>query len=141
MNHEMIQNWNQVVKPEDSIIHCGDFALGKKDQSADILAQLNGYKILILGNHDKNAKQMKEIGFNEVYQEYCTNIGPKSKRILFCHRPPDNIFKQKHLGVQLFLHGHTHSYNIKTENNVLNISAEALNFIPIDLEYLVNCYA
>lgn len=144
MNHQMIQNWNNTVSNQDTIIHGGDFALNKKERGKEILDQLNGYKILVIGNHDRSAKQMKEMGFHEVYQEYKTEVKiPQNKirRVCFVHRPPNPAFIQKHLGIHFFIHGHTHLSNIQTSVNVLNISAEALNYIPIDLEYLVSYYS
>lgn len=49
-NDWIIMNWNSVVSNDDLIIHLGDIAW-KGFQ--DIIMELNGTKILILGNHDK----------------------------------------------------------------------------------------
>ena len=68
MNEVMIKNWNSVVKPEDTIYHLGDFALTSAKRCEYFINRLNGYKILILGNHDKSVDRMKELGFPEVYK-------------------------------------------------------------------------
>ena len=49
----MVENWNKLVKPTDKIYHLGDvhFRCGNKDE---ILSRLNGDKVLIRGNHDKD---------------------------------------------------------------------------------------
>lgn len=52
MNEALIQNWNQVVKPEDIVYHLGDFAMGDRKQIPTILSRLNGHIILVRGNHD-----------------------------------------------------------------------------------------
>lgn len=52
MDDVLIKNWNAVVTNQDTIIHLGDFSLGKKERCVEILQKLNGKKILIKGNHD-----------------------------------------------------------------------------------------
>lgn len=47
----MIKRWNEVVKPDDLIIHMGDVAMHTKPMER-IIPKLNGHKILIIGNHD-----------------------------------------------------------------------------------------
>lgn len=70
MNRVMIERWNAVVGPEDTVYHLGDFALGKASEWPAILRQLNGAKkILIHGNHDRSPRHMLEGGFNEVHEK------------------------------------------------------------------------
>lgn len=58
MNETLINNWNNIVQPEDTVFHLGDFAIGGSQVWNTVLQQLNGHKILILGNHDmKNLRQ------------------------------------------------------------------------------------
>lgn len=46
MNNTLIQNWNSIVKPEDTVYHLGDFG--------DIVYReyLNGRIILLIGNYE-----------------------------------------------------------------------------------------
>jgi calcineurin-like phosphoesterase family protein len=67
MDETMVRRWNEVVKPEDVVWHLGDFALASFDHARNILGRLNGRKHLILGNHDRSAGRMSEMGFDEVY--------------------------------------------------------------------------
>lgn len=53
MNEALIERWNNVVQPEDTVYHLGDVALGKIAESLPLISRLNGYKILVLGNHDR----------------------------------------------------------------------------------------
>ena len=70
MNHALIENWNSVVGPEDIIFCLGDFVLGNKEDIIEIGQQLNGNKILILGNHDRGTRTAyREAGFNTIYGE------------------------------------------------------------------------
>ena len=68
MNYTLIRNWNQLVKPDDIIYHLGDFAFYSKIDAKKLLSKLNGFKILILGNHDKSIEFMKNLGFDEVHK-------------------------------------------------------------------------
>jgi calcineurin-like phosphoesterase family protein len=73
MDEAMVRRWNSVVGKEDAVIHLGDFALAGVGRIEELLNGLNGYKILVLGNHDRSAKRMGELGFDEVYKEYEIN--------------------------------------------------------------------
>lgn len=49
----IIDNWNSVVRPEDTVWHHGDVGMGRIERFANQLKELNGTKHLITGNHDK----------------------------------------------------------------------------------------
>jgi calcineurin-like phosphoesterase family protein len=71
MNEAMIENWNEVVKSTDTVIHFGDVALGKIAESLPLIERLNGYKVLIPGNHDRifsGEKQKMRDRFQEQYE-------------------------------------------------------------------------
>ena len=53
MNASMIESWNSVVGKNDKVFHLGDFSFLNREKTAQIVAQLHGYKHLILGNHDR----------------------------------------------------------------------------------------
>ena len=70
MNAGLIELWNASVRPEDTVYHLGDFAVGLSfDEIKELLSMLNGHKILIMGNHDKDftIKEWLDMGFEEVY--------------------------------------------------------------------------
>jgi calcineurin-like phosphoesterase family protein len=51
MNKEMVEKWNAVVKPEDTVYYIGDFSLAFSP--VEVYTKLmNGKKVLISGNHD-----------------------------------------------------------------------------------------
>ena len=63
MNDVLIRNWNSRVKPEDTVIHNGDFCFkntpgGKEGEGAvgvnagDWIKRLNGHIVFVRGNHD-----------------------------------------------------------------------------------------
>lgn len=53
MNGELARRWNEVVGPDDTVLHLGDLALGPIEESVGITAQLNGRRFLVPGNHDR----------------------------------------------------------------------------------------
>jgi calcineurin-like phosphoesterase family protein len=50
MDEEMVERWNERVKPNDKVYHLGDVVINRKALS--IMKRLNGDKVLIRGNHD-----------------------------------------------------------------------------------------
>jgi calcineurin-like phosphoesterase family protein len=106
-NHDewLIDNWNNTVKPDDVVLHLGDFAF-KGIQ--DVQHKLNGFKILILGNHDRKGIQTYN-GFDYVIRGLWVEAGIEQKhylnseatdgltsmlikevcgeKVLFCHYP------------------------------------------------------
>lgn len=53
MNGELIRRWNRTVGKTDIVVHLGDLALGKIEQTIPMTAALNGQRFLIPGNHDR----------------------------------------------------------------------------------------
>jgi len=102
-----IEEWNSVVTPNDIVIHLGDYICGgTKEQITEITQQLNGTKILIMGNHDRKGKQwFLDVGFTRVFKHrwsmgmYC-----------FSHRPQEAEYLTA-LGVRYNLHGHSHKHD------------------------------
>jgi calcineurin-like phosphoesterase family protein len=74
MNEMMIVQWNEQVGPDDMVVHLGDFAMGQIADTLQIARRLNGYKTLILGNHDRphpsySRPPEKREGWAEKYRE------------------------------------------------------------------------
>lgn len=67
MNEALINNWNNRASKSDRVIVVGDFALANKNKIREITERLNGYKVLIMGNHDGYSPSFyREAGFEEV---------------------------------------------------------------------------
>lgn len=66
MNETIIFRWNERVEPDDTVWVLGDVALGSIEESLALVSRLNGYLILVAGNHDRcfasrgTAKQQAE---------------------------------------------------------------------------------
>ena len=71
MNTTMIENWNRTVSRKDEVFFLGDLSFKQnKDALRELIASLNGYKILLIGNHDRrySPEVWMELGFDEVYK-------------------------------------------------------------------------
>ena len=155
MNNYMIKKWNSIIKNDDTIYHLGDFALGwdksnfktKKECYKDLMNKLNGNKILIKGNHDRETDNFyKEIGFKEVYNYL------EIDDILLIHYPivikNEQYMKEKLLKFisqfninkyRLVIHGHVHNSNYQLQKH-LNVSVEKINYLPIKLNNYKNIF-
>lgn len=61
MCEAIVERWNSIVKPEDTVWNLGDIALSDVDAAIPYLQVLNGNQIWILGNHDTLNKIEKVI--------------------------------------------------------------------------------
>lgn len=130
MHEEMIKRWNEKVKSEDIVVHGGDFAMGSKDNMRELLSQLNGYKILVKGNHDSSRKRMLYAGFDEVYKYWYDD------EIFVFHYPEYSkhmtpFYREMYNKCKIFVYGHVHNNPHDRVKKGFNISAEVLNYYPI----------
>lgn len=67
MDRELIRRWNDAVGPEDRVFHLGDFSSLGEEEDRELLRQLHGEKVLVLGNHDRHRtpEQWRQLGFAE----------------------------------------------------------------------------
>jgi len=52
----IIKNWNDLISPDEPVLHLGDFALGKKSYFELLPGMLNGRLFLMPGNHDRRGR-------------------------------------------------------------------------------------
>ncbi len=106
METVLVQNWNSVVKNEDTVFHLGDFCWDKEDEWKRILRLLNGNKVLILGNHDlkQMSAELKRM-FQDIkdYKE----ITDDGRHVIMCHYPIF-CYKGSYNPDTCMLHGHVH---------------------------------
>ena len=128
MNNTIIKNHNNVITEKDKVFILGDFALANKDKTIDLISQLKGYKILIIGNHDRRSLQFwRNAGFNEVsnHPVVINNF------FILSHVP----IKRDKLMCYINVHGHTHSHLLNSDRHI-NVSLDVIDFKPVLLEYL-----
>ena len=143
MEQTIVKRFNNTVKPEDTVIFVGDIFLGhSRDFQRMILARLNcARKILVLGNHDKSASQMMNIGFDFACHEMVRYI--QGERVVISHYPyAPKVTKglEKHDLRYLdrrpidnggfLLHGHTHSTE-QVNGRSIHVGIDAWNMMPV----------
>lgn len=110
MDALMIQNWNKLVKPNDTVYHLGDFAFGKFEFVRDVIRELNGKKHLILGNHDKIIREYTSIlaGAMSLLEGVCEyrEVNVPGTLIVLAHYG-HRVWNKSHRG-SIHLYGHSH---------------------------------
>lgn len=140
MNEALIEKWNSVVKPEDIIIHCGDFFMGRVKKIDEILPRLNGKIILVRGNHDSQSRidKYKEYGI-EIKDIYYLKY--KGKLFLCTHYPMivENGDYDKHI---FNLHGHTHQSSFLSKYpRCIHVGVDSNNLTPVNIEEIFSVVA
>ncbi|MEK8128069.1 phosphoesterase [Paenibacillus filicis] len=127
MTETMIEKWNAVVKPEDKVFHLGDFSFLNLEKTKAIVARLQGYKTLVLGNHDRGRSRSwwLEAGFDEV-SEYPLVYGGF---FFLSHEP---MYMNKHMPY-VNIHGHIHGQKYEGVQYV-NVSVELWDYTPVSFE-------
>jgi calcineurin-like phosphoesterase family protein len=134
MNKALIDNWNRVVSPEDTVYHLGD--LGWKtthyvSQLYFVLKQLNGTKFLVKGNHD-HTNVVNLPCWKCVYQYF--ELKYKSTIVTLMHYPIAS-WNRKEYGSFNF-HGHTHG-SFKEDFHQLDVGVDCNSFTPVSIEQAV----
>lgn len=108
----LIDNWNSIISPDDTVFHLGDFAFGGYPFWKTIREQLNGHIILIIGNHDwKNLTAGSKSLFDECVSQARISINGQIVYLnhfpFLCFSHSDPKYYGKDYSIQLF--GHIHS--------------------------------
>ena len=123
MNEAIIENWNNIVKPNDLVYHCGDIMLGDNEEGLKCFEQLNGEIFVIWGNHDtdnrKNLLATECHNFHGGWYAYLIKHGKTS--IYLSHYPTltANFDSDKHFSTNvLAVAGHTHKKEKFLDENI-----------------------
>ena len=130
MNEVMIERWNSRVKRGDLVRHMGDFSLGRKEETEKVLRRLNGSLLLVKGNHDKTAIQLKHM-FEAVKDLHEVRID--SQKIVLCHYAMRIWNASFHDSWHLY--GHSHGF---LSHDMLSLSmdvgVDCTDFYPISFD-------
>lgn len=156
MNEEMIRRWNETVGPDDLVFHLGDVALGSIADSLPLVGRLNGYKILVPGNHDRifsGESERKRERFLPEYWKVFQAVAAETvhgeladgTRFVMSHFPyqGDSHENDRHVdkrptdyGLHL-IHGHIHEKR-RTEGRMINVGVDVNNFRPVSEDEIIN---
>lgn len=152
MNAMMIERWNAVVKPGDTVFHLGDFAMGIRAENLPIARHLNGTILLMPGNHDSisllqdpDYAQRQRLLYEEAFDLILPETGdrlvtsagnealvshypfsfvdPHASREMLALMPVDD-------GRTLLVHGHTHEPEM-IRGRQFHVGVDAHDFYPV----------
>ena len=140
MHNDILIKWNKKVSRNDIVHIIGDVSSPKNQcdvkKVVDFLKLLNGNKILIIGNHDRES--IKNYEFRKCFieiKEYARKRDGNRNVILF-HCPLESWEGQKK--GYIHLHGHTHKDKISEIENRYNVGVDVRDFEPRTIDELVN---
>lgn len=128
----LIAAWRATVKPDEWVLHLGDFALGSKDRLPHLRQQLPGRIVLVHGNHDRSASSLRAAGFDLVCS--AVEIIAGADRWFGRHNPAAFSIREAAQASRL-LHGHSHgngyadTIHASIVRNALDCSLDALRSI------------
>jgi len=143
MDGALIDNWNEVIQPNDTIYHLGDFTLlGKK--LADYYFQLlNGRIHVIPGGHDRRWNRKHDFfsisGHAVVVLPPLVTIkvplpnSTQQQLIILCHYSM-RVWDRSHYG-SWHLYGHSHG-NLPLLRNSLDVGVDCWEYQPVSLDKL-----
>lgn len=137
MDEGLIDNWNAVVHPRDTVWHLGDFGFGDETRLAKIFHALNGAKKLIVGNHDLDSKgdvvkSIARLPWASV--SYGHEIEHDGQRISLSHYAGLTWNAEHHGAYQAF--GHSHGRLMGLPGSV-DVGVDAQDYRPISVEEFV----
>lgn len=158
MHESLIHRFNSVVPTDGITYFLGDVGMGKGSIIKDIISQMNGTKVLILGNHDRGINAcymdgfdvvtygMRLVIFNElVTLSHCPLFGIKREdtseypHYINWHgesRQNYDRYGWTNEG-QFHLHGHVHSIPSRPEKSMrslgrqYDVGIDANNYTPV----------
>jgi calcineurin-like phosphoesterase family protein len=160
MDEILISRWNERVSPEDEVFHLGYVALGDKDRWLDIFSRLNGYKILVIGNHDRifganseNYQQKFIELYNQMFDDYYDNLRgfwlDDGTIVDLSHFPYDGDshdgdrytdYRLTDAG-RVLIHGHTHSSEKMSRSKrgslQIHVGVDAWDYRPVSEDEII----
>ncbi len=138
MNETIIHNHNERVKPEDTVFDLGDFLFrnspgGKKgeglpDKAETFLARLNGRRVCIKGNHDRNNS------LKTIIEKVIVRYG--GMQICMVHNPAhaDPRFEMNFVG---HIHNQWKFKKLSEKSFMVNVGVDVWNFRPVSFEEII----
>lgn len=145
MNKGIIKRWNNIINPDDEVYIVGDLMLGDTEKGIEIINQLNGFKRIIIGNHDTdNRIEAYKIGIKNLLSiEHATRLKYGKNIFWISHYPANtsNYDDQKAWVKNLInLYGHTHQTDTFYSDNpyMYNVGIDAHNCTPVSIEEIIS---
>ena len=146
MNNVIIENWNKLIKPNDTVIHLGDVMLNNNEEGIKCLESLNGNITIIIGNHDTNRRiNLYKEAKNVTNVEFGTRLNYKGYSFFCSHYPSicSNFDMNEPLKKQVInLCGHSHTVNHfadmdKDKGYIYHCELDAHSMYPVSIDTII----
>lgn len=127
----LIRAWNEVVLPEDTVWHLGDFARGDAERVEELLSALNGVKHLIIGNNDGPAT-LAAGGWSSV--QHYAELVIADRLLILCPFPFRTWNQMGRKSINL--HGHSHG-RLTPAPRQFDVGVDAQELRPVTLEQIL----
>ena len=127
MDEHIVKQWNSKVLKKDTVWILGDITMEKANY--EILNRLNGYKKVVLGNHDQPQHIRKLL---EYVNSVCGMV--KHKNYILSHCP---IHESEIGRFSKNIHGHVHEESLD-DKRYINVSCEVVDYTPKLIEELID---
>lgn len=138
MNDNLVRRYNDRVSDDQTVLFVGDAFFMNFEKSKELLNSLNGTKMLVVGNHDRSARRMAEMGFAVVAEEMFVNIAGRDVRVNhYPYRTSDeserlHSVRPARVPGEILIHGHTHSSK-KVIGTEIHVGVDAWDFAPASI--------
>ena len=110
----LVSRWNDVVGVKDTTYILGDFCWGNLARWRELMKALNGRKIVIKGNHDKESylNALRDDGLIKGWFPY-KEVSDEGRMVVLCHYPIFSWNGMYRSSVHLYGHVHaSYDYNV-----------------------------
>lgn len=122
-DERIIDNWNEDVKPNDTVYILGDVSWHPPEKTKEILSRLKGRKNIILGNHDRQFTQEGQFKYIiEDIRKY-REIKIDNTDVILFHYPILEWNKAHYGAVHLF--GHVHGKQMSMVGRCLDVGIDS----------------
>ena len=138
MDSIMIDRWNEVVNPEDTVYHLGDLSLSKEWNVviSTYISRLNGNIIFIPGGHDKwlySTNRNYTFVHKKFYVENPLITLNDNTPIILCHYAM-RVWDRSHYN-SWHLYGHSHGM-LDGVGKSMDVGVDTNDFYPYSLDQI-----
>lgn len=135
MDEDLVARWNLRIRPGDTAFILGDVSFRSAAETAALLRQMNGSKVLVPGNHDSKLLKSKEFLTCFTHVKNLLEIKVQDpdahngrQRIVLLHFAM-RVWHQNHRGAW-HLYGHSHGNLEDDWGKSMDVGTDTHNFFP-----------
>ena len=145
MCEALVENWNKLIKPGDTVYNLGDMALSNVEAAVKYIKKLNGKHFWIRGNHDTNNKvqYIMDYCWDQVYYVGWAEMLKEGKYHFYMSHYPtltSNYDDKKFSQHVIALHGHTHQRTnwLHSDNPFMyHVGVDSHNNAPVHIDEVI----